>query len=113
VIGSVGAHGTERLHAPPITIVTWRVLPVNGKLRVLDAHQSDEFSRAVVALIKQARQEKQWSQAALAKKAGVSRTGVTMVENGDRRPTLYFCHALAKALDRELSEFVEAVERGG
>ena len=95
-----------------VTIVTWRILPVNGKLQPLDAHQSDEFSRAVVALIKQARQEKQWSQAALAEKAGVSRTGVTMVENGDRRPTLYFCHALAKALDRELFEFIREAERG-
>jgi transcriptional regulator with XRE-family HTH domain len=76
----------------------------------LDAHQSEEFSRAVVALIKQARQENGWSQATLAEKAGVSRTGVTMVENGDRRPTLYFCHSLAKALDRDLSEFIRAAE---
>jgi transcriptional regulator with XRE-family HTH domain len=76
----------------------------------LDAHQSEEFSRAVVALIKQARLEMGWSQATLAGKAGVSRTGVTMVENGDRRPTLYFCHALAKALGRDLSEFVAKAE---
>jgi transcriptional regulator with XRE-family HTH domain len=91
--------------------VTWRVPSVNAKGGKLDAHQSEEFSRAVVALIKQARQEKGWSQAMLAEKAGVSRTGVTMVENGDRRPTLYFCHALAAALDRDLSEFVRKAER--
>lgn len=78
----------------------------------MDTHQSEEFSRAVVALIKQARHEKGWSQAVLAGKAGVSRTGVTMVENGDRRPTLYFCHALAKALDQDLSEFVRKAEVG-
>lgn len=93
--------------------MTWRVLPVNAKGGLLDAHQSEEFSRAVVALIKQARQEKGWSQAMLAEKAGVSRTGVTMAENGDRRPTLYFCHALARALDRDLSEFVRKAEKGG
>jgi len=76
----------------------------------LDAHQSDEFSKAVVALIKKAREERGWSQATLAERAGVSRTGITMAESGYRRPTLYFCHALTKALDRDLSEFVQKAE---
>jgi len=83
-----------------------------AELLFLDVYLSDQFSRAVVALIKQARLERGWSQAMLAGKAGVSRTGVTMVENGNRRPTHYFCHALAKALDRDLSEFVSEAERG-
>lgn len=39
-------------------MVTWQTLPVNTNCRCLDAHQSEEFSKAVVALIKQARQEK-------------------------------------------------------
>lgn len=51
-------------------------------------HQTEEFSRAVVALTKQARLEMGWSRATLAEKAGLSRTGVTMVENRDRhRPS--------------------------
>lgn len=94
-------------------MVTWRELPVNAYGEVLDVHQSEHFSSAVVALIKQARQEMGWSQETLAQKAGVSRTGVTMVENGDRRPTLYFCHALAKALGRDLSEFLRKAESEG
>ena len=64
----------------------------------------------MVARLKKARTEKGWSQATLAEKAGVSRTGITMTENGDRNPTLVFCHSLAKALDVQLSDVISAEE---
>lgn len=69
------------------------------------------FSQAVVARLKEARQRKGWSQEKLAEKAGVSRTGITMVESGERRPTLMFCHALTTALGVSLSEIIAGLEK--
>lgn len=84
---------------------------VNGYSWTLDVQESETFSRAVVARLKVARQERGLSQAALAKMAGVSRTGITMVESGERRPTLMFVHALAGAMGLTLSEVISSVEK--
>lgn len=75
----------------------------------LDA--SEKFSRAVVAKLKAARIDLGWSQDRLAKAAGVSRTGVTMIEGNRRNPTMVFCHALAEAMGLHLSEIVKEVEQ--
>jgi transcriptional regulator with XRE-family HTH domain len=64
----------------------------------------------VVDEFRAARLEKGWSQEKLAALAGVSRTGVTMIENGERRPTLSFCRRLAKALEINLSSAIASVE---
>ena len=74
--------------------------------------KSEKFSREVVARLKKARLERGWSQERLAKEAGVSRTGVTMIENGSRRPTLLYCHALASALGLRLSDLLDEAEAG-
>ena len=65
-----------------------------------------------MAKLKAARTERGWSQERLAKAAGVSRTGVTMIENNERNPSLVYCHALAAALGLDLSELIGEVERG-
>ena len=53
--------------------------------------------------MKNARLAKELSQAELARKVGVSRQTVNMIENGDYNPTialcLKICHELGKTLD--------------
>ena len=48
----------------------------------------------------------------LAEAAGVSRTGVTMIENGKRNPTLLYCHVPTKALELDLSGLIKEAEPG-
>jgi transcriptional regulator with XRE-family HTH domain len=85
--------------------------PVNGKckLATLNLEKSLKFSRAVVLAIQIARKTKGMSQQRLAEAAGISRSAVTMIESGARNPTLYICHALAEALDIDLSALVREV----
>jgi len=93
----------------------WRISEKWSTLTLewLKLGKSEKFSRAVVAKLKAARTERGWSQERLAKAAGVSRTGVTMIENESRNPSLVFCHALARALELDLSDVISEVERGG
>lgn len=64
----------------------------------------------VVEELKAARVEKGWSQEKLADEARVSRTGVSMIEGGKRRPTLAYCRRLATALEIDLSSLIASVE---
>lgn len=54
--------------------------------------------------MKAARQEKNLSQAELAKAVGVSRQTVNMIENGDYNPTVALCVRLCKVLDVTLND---------
>lgn len=76
----------------------------------MDPKASEAFSAAVVEKLKAIRLEKSLSQERLAAEAHVSRTGITMMENGQRRPTLLFCHAIASALGVSLAEVIRSVE---
>ncbi|MEM6915050.1 MAG: helix-turn-helix domain-containing protein [Verrucomicrobiota bacterium] len=76
----------------------------------MEIEPSVDFSKEVVARLKRARVERGWSQAKLAEVAGVSRTGVTMIESNKRNPTLVYCHVLARALDLTLSDVIREVE---
>ena len=53
---------------------------------------------------KLARVEHNLTQAELAKKAGVTRQTIGLIENGGYNPTLYLCIAIAKALDKTLND---------
>ena len=76
----------------------------------MDIEESERFSQAVIARLKEERLKGGLSQAALAEAAGLSRTAITMIESGQRRPTLMVCHALAKALGLALSNVISDVE---
>lgn len=54
--------------------------------------------------IKQARIEKKYSQAELAKMVNVSRQTINMIENGDYNPTISLCIRICKVLDKTLDE---------
>lgn len=54
--------------------------------------------------IKMARMEKNLSQIELAKKIGVTRQTIGMIENGDYNPTLKLCLAICHVLEKTLDE---------
>lgn len=72
---------------------------------------SERFSKEFVALIRSARKEQNLSQAKLASAAGVSRSALTMIEAGERRPTLVVCFALSRALNEDFSELAKRAQK--
>ena len=56
--------------------------------------------------MKQTRQELDLSQAELAKRVGVSRQTVNMIENGDYNPTIALCIRICRELGKTLDELV-------
>ncbi len=54
--------------------------------------------------MRQTRLEKQLSQAELAKRVGVSRQTVNMIENGDYNPTIALCIRICRELGKTLDE---------
>ena len=54
--------------------------------------------------MKQTRQELDLSQAELAKRVGVSRQTVNMMENGDYNPTIALCIRICRELGKTLDE---------
>jgi transcriptional regulator with XRE-family HTH domain len=67
--------------------------------------------KAIGQAVRDARDEKGWTQAALAKKAGLHVTYLSGVENGQRNPTLTILSQLARALGLKLSELIARAER--
>lgn len=58
----------------------------------------------MVNRIKIARMEKGLTQSELAKRIGVTRQTVGLIEKGDYNPTLQLCIAIAKELDQTLND---------
>ena len=54
--------------------------------------------------LKLARMEKDMSQIDLAKKVGVTRQTIGMIESGDYNPSLKLCLAICWALDKKLDD---------
>ena len=54
--------------------------------------------------MKQTRQELELSQAELAKRVGVSRQTVNMIENGDYNPTIALCIRICRELGKTLDD---------
>jgi transcriptional regulator with XRE-family HTH domain len=67
---------------------------------------SDGFSRVV----KQRREAKGFSRAALAEKAGLHQTYIGLLERGDRSPNLDTANAIAGALNIPLSALIAEAE---
>jgi putative transcriptional regulator len=60
--------------------------------------------------MKQSRLERQLSQAELARRVGVSRQTVNMIESGDYNPTLALCIRICRELGKTLDELFWEVE---
>ncbi len=54
--------------------------------------------------MKSARAFKDMTQAQLAKKVGVTRQTINLIEKGDYNPSLNLCIAISKALDKTLDQ---------
>jgi transcriptional regulator with XRE-family HTH domain len=65
-----------------------------------------EIRRRVALNMKRLREEKGWSQEALADKAGLHRTYISGVERGIRNPTLTVMAKLAEGLQTTVAELV-------
>lgn len=60
--------------------------------------------RALSRKIKSLREEANWSQSELARRAGVTAAAVSMIESGQRTPSLTMTRKLSEALKVSLSE---------
>ena len=72
---------------------------------------SEQFSRALVASLKEVREQRGISQSQLAKLSGVSRPMINHLESGIRNPTVIVFHALATALKVDLAKLIGRVSR--
>jgi transcriptional regulator with XRE-family HTH domain len=77
----------------------------------LDLAHSQKFSRRVVAKLKDRRLSSGLSQRQVAELSGLSRSTITMIESGERNPTVVVCHALAVALNVPLSKVIRDAEK--
>lgn len=68
-------------------------------------------NKAVGAAIRKARQEKNLSQDVLSSFAGIARTHLTMIENGDKQPNFETIWKIAVALNMKPSELVSQIEQ--
>lgn len=68
-------------------------------------------NKAVGAAIRKARQGKNLSQDVLSSFAGIARTHLTMIENGDKQPNFETIWKIAVALNMKPSELVSQIEQ--
>lgn len=68
-------------------------------------------NKAVGEAIRKARKEKGLSQDVLSGFAGIARTHLTMIENGDKQPNFETIWKIAVALDMKPSELVARIEQ--
>ena len=70
-----------------------------------------QFSDAFSDVVKQMREGRKLSRAALAKKAGLHQTYIGLLERGERSPNLDTAKAIADALGIPLAKMVTKAER--
>lgn len=77
--------------------------------------KNDEVSRTVINLVacmKELRLQQGLSHEALAKKSGLTRQAIGVIESGQRVPSIATCLKLAKGLGVPLQEMLDRVEAG-
>ncbi|MCX6879534.1 MAG: helix-turn-helix transcriptional regulator [Verrucomicrobia bacterium] len=72
--------------------------------------EAQKFVHHVVFLLKQRREAMGWSQRTLATRAGLDPKTVSLIERGDRSPTLFTLALLAEAMGVRLSEVLQNAE---
>jgi transcriptional regulator with XRE-family HTH domain len=70
-----------------------------------------QFSDAFSEVVRQAREAKKISRAALAKKAGLHQTYIGLLERGERSPNLDTAKAIANALEVPLGKLIIKAEK--
>lgn len=79
--------------------------------RPLNLEPSEQYSNDAVRALAARRESLGLTKDALAKRAGLSRSMVSMMESGDRHPTLVTFHALCAALGTTPSEVLGDIEQ--
>jgi transcriptional regulator with XRE-family HTH domain len=79
--------------------------------RPLNLEPSEQYSNDAVRALAARRESLGLTRDALAKRAGLSRSMVSMMESGDRHPTLVTFHALCVALGTTPSELLGEIEQ--
>lgn len=80
---------------------------------VLGRQTVDTLQQKFGNLIRRRRAAKELGQEALADKAGIHRTHVSLLERGKRMPTLEVVRKLAAALETTMASLMEELERDG
>jgi transcriptional regulator with XRE-family HTH domain len=70
------------------------------------------LSEAFAVVLRKHRKAQNLSQETLAERADISSKMVSLIERGERNPTLDLANRLARGLGRQLSELVNEAERG-
>lgn len=72
--------------------------------------EAQKFVKNVVSLLKQQRESMGWSQRSLASRAGLDPKTVSLIERGDRSPTLFTLSLLSAAMGVRLSKVLQDAE---
>jgi len=72
--------------------------------------EAQKTVQGVIDLLKKRRKTLEWSQRALAARAGLDPKTVNLIERGDRSPTLLTLFLLSEAMDMQLSGLLRDVE---
>jgi transcriptional regulator with XRE-family HTH domain len=70
------------------------------------------LSEAFAVVLRKHRKAQKLSQELLAERADISSKMVSLIERGERNPTLDLAHALARGLGMQLTQLVNEAERG-
>lgn len=70
-----------------------------------------DINQAFAEALKELREQQGISQEALAAKSDLDRTYISLLERGQRQPTLKSIAKLVKALETSLTEFTRQIER--
>jgi transcriptional regulator with XRE-family HTH domain len=70
-----------------------------------------QFSDSFSEIVKELRERRTLSRAALAKKAGLHQTYIGLLERGDRSPNLDKAKAIAEALEVSLAKMITQAEK--
>jgi transcriptional regulator with XRE-family HTH domain len=73
--------------------------------------KSEQVTVQVVALLMAARKKKGLSYQALAEAAGIHRTAISLLERGQRSPSLTMCLKLARALEVDLADLIKKAQK--
>lgn len=93
-----------------VTFVTFRRLSESISFRRMKNMRLDELMPLIIEQMVLLRKKQGMSHEVLATKAGVTRTAVSYIENGKRKPTLLLAMKLAHALGVDFSELLRRAE---
>lgn len=78
---------------------------------LVKAGKHNAYDRILGEVFRQEREKRGLSQARLSEIAGIARTGLIVIERGERSPTVHICKALADALEIPLSRLIRRAEK--